>query len=55
MVNRGTTLGDMGRSEEEIAVYEDVKRRFAAAIEPAFRTQQERAREHKRRIDKPKR
>ena len=34
LLNKGITLGQLGRSEEEIAVYEEIARRFANAPEP---------------------
>jgi tetratricopeptide (TPR) repeat protein len=37
LVNKGATLGQLGRNEEAIAVYEDVVARFGTASEPALR------------------
>jgi hypothetical protein len=39
LINKGITLGRLGRNEEEIAVYENVIERFAAAREPALEEQ----------------
>jgi tetratricopeptide (TPR) repeat protein len=36
LVNKGVTLGKLNRSEEEIAVYDEVLRRFGEATEPAL-------------------
>src|SRR5690242_13670148 len=35
--NKGVTLGELGRSEEAIAVYDELERRFGGATEPALR------------------
>ncbi|KAF0223305.1 MAG: hypothetical protein FD176_2013 [Rhodospirillaceae bacterium] len=35
--NTGVVLGEMGRFDEAVAVYDEVVRRFGAASEPAFR------------------
>ena len=37
LVNKGITLGTLNRSEEAIAVYDDVVKRFGEATEPALR------------------
>jgi len=39
LVNKGVRLGGLGRSEEEIVVYDDVISRFADIDEPALREQ----------------
>jgi len=36
LVNKGVTLGALGRTEEEIAVYDDVVGRFGEASEPGI-------------------
>ena len=36
LVNKGVTLGTLGRSEEEIGVYDDVVARFGGAAELAL-------------------
>jgi hypothetical protein len=43
LVNKGVTLGELGRSEEEIGVYEEVVARFGAAAELPLREQVARA------------
>jgi preprotein translocase subunit SecA len=43
LVNKGITLGDLNRSEDEISVYDEVLRRFGDATEPAMREQVARA------------
>ena len=37
LVSKGITLGELGRSKEAIAVYDDVVGRFGTATEPALR------------------
>ena len=39
LFNKGVTLGALNRGEEEIAVYDEVVRRFGEATEPALRAQ----------------
>ena len=39
LFNKGVTLGTLGRSEEEIAVYDEVVKRFGEAGEAALRAQ----------------
>jgi len=39
LVNKGVTLGSLGRSEEEISVYDEVVRRFVDSKEPELRCQ----------------
>jgi hypothetical protein len=39
LFNKGVTLGALGRSDEEIAVYDDVVGRFGTATELALREQ----------------
>ena len=39
LVNKGFTLGALGRSEDAIAVYDDLLGRFGAATEPPLREQ----------------
>ncbi len=39
LVNKGITLGSLNRSEEAIAVYDEVLQRFGDAAEPALRAQ----------------
>ena len=39
LVNKGLTLGQLNQSEEAIAVYDEVLRRFGEAAEPALREQ----------------
>ena len=43
LVNKGITLGQLNRNEEEIAVYDQVVARFGEAAEPALREQVARA------------
>jgi len=43
LVNKGVTLGQLGRSEDAIAVYDDVIARFGADEDPALRAIVERA------------
>ena len=43
LVNKGVTLGTLGRSEHEIEVYDEVVARFGAATEPALCEQVARA------------
>lgn len=38
LFNKGMALGALGRSEEELAVYDEVDRRFGTAFEPALRS-----------------
>jgi len=54
MVNRGRTLGGLGRSAEEIAAYEDVERRFADATEPELRARVAMARMAHEELNDPK-
>jgi TolA-binding protein len=39
LVNKGVTLGELGRSEEAAGVYDQVVARFGDAPEPALREQ----------------
>jgi TolA-binding protein len=39
LVNKGARLGELGRSEEAVAVYDEVERRFGAAPEAVLREQ----------------
>ncbi|MGB9587871.1 MAG: hypothetical protein ACPL7O_06780, partial [Armatimonadota bacterium] len=39
IVNKGDVLGELGRSQEEIAVYDQVVRRFGDATEAGIREQ----------------
>jgi hypothetical protein len=37
LFNKGVTLGELGRSEDEIAVTDEVVARYGTATEPALR------------------
>jgi hypothetical protein len=47
LVNKGYRLGVLTRSEDAIAVYDEVVRRFGEATEPALREQVEKALERR--------
>jgi hypothetical protein len=50
LVNKGFTLGALGQSEAEMAVYDEVERRFGSDERPGTREAVERAREQRKRI-----
>jgi len=49
LVNKGVALGQLGRNEDAVAVYDDVATRFGAAPELSLREQVARALANKQR------
>ncbi len=52
LFNKGFTLGTLGRSEEEIAVYDDLLARFGTATELPLRQQVAKAKSARDRLRK---
>ncbi len=52
LLNKGLTLGSLGRSENEIAVYDDLLARFGAATELPLREQVAKAVANRKNLDR---